>query len=117
MVEVLKERGATVLVLGPEYNSLDDETIQRLTTCLLQAAQTADPPWIVLDLSHTTFFGSGFLEVLIRMWKRLRERDGRLALCCLHPYCAEVLHVARLDTLWQIGATRKDAIDGILAGD
>jgi len=106
-----QQDGVTVIALGPEYESLDEHLLDDLRTALLSVAQQADPPLIVLDLSHTRFFGSAFLEVLFRMWNCLREReDGRLCISGLTPYCREVLEVTHLDSVWQICETRDEAV-------
>jgi anti-anti-sigma factor len=54
-----------------------------------------------------------FIELLVRAWKRLKQRGGNLVLCELQPFCAEVLQTTRLDTLWEIYQTRSDAVRGL----
>jgi anti-anti-sigma regulatory factor len=63
-------------------------------------------------MSSTEFFGSSFIEVLFRVWKRLTSNPGaHLGICAMQPYCREVLHVTHLDTLWQIYDTYQAASD------
>lgn len=113
-----KQNGVTVISLGPEYESLDEHLLEDLKDLLLTAAQQADPPRVVLDLSHTRFFGSAFLEILFRMWNRLRAREeGRLCISGLSPYCREVLEVTHLDRLWDIRETRDEAVQLLQNGD
>jgi anti-sigma B factor antagonist len=115
MVQVSRESDVTVIELGPSYESLDDDALEEMGGLVLTAASTSNPPRLVLDLSQTTFFGSMFIELLVRAWKRLSERDGTMALCGLQPFCAEVIRVTRLDTLWDTYATRGEAV-AALAG-
>ncbi|HEV3021306.1 MAG TPA: STAS domain-containing protein, partial [Pirellulales bacterium] len=84
---------------------------------LLGAVATAEPPALVVDLSRTRFIGSSFLGVLIRAWKRLRDRDGRMALCCVPANCTEVLRVSKLDSVWSIYPTRDDAVREVVEGE
>lgn len=110
MARVHRQDEVTIVELDPEYDSLDESVLQQIHDLLVALAQTAVPPLLVLDLSRTTFMGSGFIEMIFRAWKRLVARQGRLVLCGLQPYCAEVLKATRLDTLWESRATREEAV-------
>jgi anti-sigma B factor antagonist len=110
MIELTRERDVTVVALGPSYESLDDDALEEMGGLVLTAASTCDPPRLVLDLSQTAFIGSMFIELLVRAWKRISERDGTVVLCGVQPFCAEVIHVTRLDTLWEIHPTRAAAV-------
>jgi len=108
MIEVVRENDVALLTFRPPNDALDDEAVEQVAGPLLRAA-AADPPCMVLDLGHVTFFGSSFIELVFRVWKRLKERGGALVLCRLHPHCAEVLRVTKLDTLWTTCATCEEA--------
>ena len=110
MVMVTKRGGVTVVELGPEYGALDEAVMNKIRDTLLELAVAADPPRLVLDLSHTSYIGSYFVEVVVRVWKRVKERGGRMVFCGLQPFCAEVLRVLRLDKIWRIFATQDEAI-------
>ena len=109
--EIVKEGQVTIVSLGPEYENLDEPRLDALTDVLLQVAETASPPVVLLDLSHTSFFGSAFIEVIFRMWNRLNHREGgKFCICGLSEYCTEVLEVTHLDQLWETYATREEAV-------
>lgn len=117
--QVTLDKRVTVIGLGPGFESVDEHTLDGgLRDSLLDAADAAEPPRVVLDLSHTTFFGSSFIEVLFRMWNRLQSRaGGAFALSGVTPYCEEVLHVAHLDTLWRVYPDRAAAVRELDAAD
>jgi anti-anti-sigma regulatory factor len=70
----------------------------------------------VLDLSHTKFFGSAFIEIMFRAWNRLGSRPGgSFAISGLTPYCSEVIATTHLDRLWPIFDTQDDAVRHMLA--
>jgi anti-anti-sigma factor len=115
MSNVIQQSGITIIELGPSYDSLNDEALQEFGGALLSEATHAEPPRLIVDLSETSYVGSSFLELLVRAWKRLKERDGLLALCGVQPFCAEVFQVTRLDSLWPIYPTRVEAV-AALAG-
>lgn len=114
--QVIQEDGVTVIALGPEYENLDDAVLEDLRKFILEAVANADPPVVVLDLSHTRFFGSAFIEVLFRAWNRIQKQGGgEFSLCGLTPYCAEVIDVTHLNRLWDIYTTRDEAVAALKA--
>ena len=104
------QNGVTVIHLGPEYENLDESRLDELRSVIIDVAETATPPQVVLDLSHTKFFGSAFIEIMFRAWKRVDVRGGTFALSGLTPYCAEVVAVTHLDRLWDIYPNRDVAV-------
>lgn len=113
MIDVEVQGPVTVCVLDKAYDSLDTAQVDEFNRCLCEAVDQAEHPLFVIDLSHTNFIGSTFLEVLFRVWKRLQQRDGRMALCGLSEFCQEVLHTTRLDTLWSSFETRPAAVEAM----
>lgn len=108
---VLKEGDVTVVVFGPEQRQLDESGLEKIGRQLIEVAQAANPPLLVLDMAPTEFFGSSFIETLFRVWKKLNTQPGaKFAISCLQPYCKEVLEVTHLDRLWPLPATRADAV-------
>lgn len=115
-LDVVVDRKVTLIGLGSVYKSVDEKVLEGgLRMMLLAAIDRADPPLIVLDLSQTTFFGSSFIELLFRIWNRVKAKpSGDFAICGVTSYCQEVLNVAHLDTLWQIYGTRNEAVEALL---
>ena len=110
MAKVSKQEGITVVEVDAQYDSLDVATLNEFGTELLAAVSQAEPPQVLLDLRRTTFIGSSFLGLLIRAWKRLRDRHGALALCQVNDVCGEVLKASKLDMIWQVFPDRESAI-------
>lgn len=109
-VQFLVEDGVHVAVLGAEYDNLDTPSIEAAAKQLLDLAQNAEPPLVAIDMSATRFFGSAFLGVLFRMWRRLIARGGRLVTCNASGICAQVLSVTQVDKLWPLCTSRGAAI-------
>ena len=65
---------------------------------------------IVIDLTDTTFLDSTALGVLIGAVKRLRSRDGALAIVNVDENIAKTFEITGLDQIFTIRATRDDAI-------
>lgn len=106
----------TVATIGPEFETIDEPALERLASFLLSLTENKDLKKLVIDLSETTFFGSGLLAIILRVYSRLSARGGQMALCGLRPHCRQVLETTRLDTLWPVYATRAEAVQQV-AGD
>jgi anti-sigma B factor antagonist len=91
----------TVVTLGPDYKNITEDIVPSVSASLLAAAAN-EQPLLVLDFASVEFFGSSFIEVLFRVWKRLQERGGKFALANVSTYCREVLRTTHLDTLWPV---------------
>lgn len=115
--DVTHRDGVTVISLGPEFETLEERDLDDVSPVILEAATNAEPRLVVLDLSHTKFFGSAFIEILFRAWNRMNdEKGGRFCISGLTPYCREVIEVTHLDRLWSIFDTADDAVAALSAG-
>jgi anti-anti-sigma factor len=113
---VYQQDEVTVIELGEEYENLDEAVLTDLRNLILKAVDQAEPPLVVLDLSHTKFFGSSFIELIFRAWNRLQARDkGKFVLSGLMPYCKEVIEITHLDQLWTLYDSVDEAVVGIKA--
>ena len=66
---------------------------------------------MIVDLSSVEYFGSSFVEVLFRLWKRIRYRgNARFAVGGLQKYGREVLEITQVDRLMPIFDTREEAV-------
>ena len=109
--QVIKQNGVTVVVFGKEYENIDETVIDEVRDFLLNVSSDADPPRLLIDLSKVEFFGSSFIELVFRVWHRMKAKDGGVfGLCCLNPYCREVLEVTHLNQLWKIYQTREEGL-------
>ena len=108
---IQKLSDVTIVALGPEYENLDEHLLDELRGPLLEASKAADPPLFVIDLSHTKFFGSSFIELLFRIWNRMKAQEGgKFGISGLTAYCREILEVTHLDKLWEIYDSTDDAV-------
>lgn len=108
--EIHVENGVTVISLGPAYVHIDERLVDGLRESL-DLSRDFDPPKVVLDLSHTKFFGSSFIEVMFSLWTRLNNQPGAsFALAGVAPYCREVLTITHLDTLWRLYPNVDEAV-------
>ena len=65
--EIRKRGNVTVIMFGPQFETLDGFTVDQVRDFVLEAAKAAVPPNVVIDLSHAKYVGSSFIEVLFRV--------------------------------------------------
>lgn len=112
-LEILKQDAITVVVLDEQYDNLDEPALEAASVKLLELALSVDPPLVVVDMARTKFFGSAFLGILFRVWRRLMTRNGRLSVCNATGACAEVLKVTQVDRLWDLFDNRDSAVESM----
>lgn len=107
-------QGATiVLVPRAALGNLNEAEIVRETQDLLQVINNSGPTRILIDLNHGDYMGSAFVGAIVRLWKRVGERGGRLAMCNLSDKAYQILRVTKLHAMWPIYATRDEALQAI----
>ena len=77
---------------------------------LLQRLEAETPSRILLDLGQTRDCDSSALGFCTQLWKQVRGRGGRIALCNLSDSERQMLQVTKLDRLWPIYASRREAL-------
>ena len=110
MAEIHEENGVSVVFLDKRYDAFQPQSLDQLGEQLLAIASESAQPKVVLDFGRTDYFGSNFIEVVFRAWKRVRQKDGEFVVCGLNDFCAEILRVTRLDQVWPSYPNRDEAI-------
>ena len=98
---VLAVRGEIDLFTAPELKQVLAESIE------------AGRVRIIVDLTETTFLDSTALGVLIGAVKRLRSRDGALAIVNVDENIAKTFEITGLDQIFTIVPTRDEAVDAV----
>ena len=98
---VLAVRGEIDLFTAPELKQVLAESIE------------AGRVRIIVDLTETTFLDSTALGVLIGAVKRLRSRDGALAIVNIDENISKTFEITGLDQIFTIVPTREEAVDAV----
>ena len=109
------ERVGDTLVLTPQHDlrELDYPEIEAEAKEVLQILTNEPVKYVVIDFHKTDYYGSTALGFFLKLWKRVRARDGRLAFCHVSPHEHEILKLTRLDNVWTICATRAEALAAV----
>lgn len=89
---------------------LDEINIMEIGDQLNELVAEATPPRLVLDFGVVAHMSSSALGVLITMHKRVRLKEGVLALCNIQPTIYEIFVITRLNEIFDIHASREDAL-------
>lgn len=76
----------------------------------LNAAIASGHTRLVLDFTGVEFIDSTGLSVLLNALRRLTRRQGALALVCTNPTVLRLFEITRLDSTFDIVATREEAL-------
>ena len=111
-----KQGEITVAHLAKEYGSADISAMKAVQKQLLQLAEQAEPPLILLNLAHTESIGAEFISVLLLCYRLVDARGGRFALCNVTSPLLEVLEATHVNRLWLTCITQDEAIQAIRSG-
>ncbi|MBW3539262.1 MAG: STAS domain-containing protein [Planctomycetes bacterium] len=104
---------AVVIRPAPSVEKMNWDLIDQSAEVIMQPLEGHDPPMVVFDLSDVSYFGSLFLQLLLRCHTKVKTRGGELVLCGVSPLARELLQVTALDTLWAIYDTRDEALEAV----
>ena len=88
---------------------LDEAVISQISQQLFPLVGQAAPR-MVLDFINVGHMSSSALGMLITLLKRIREKGGKLILCNIRPSIYEVFAITRLNEVFTISPTRREAL-------
>ena len=83
-ISVEYAENATVVTFTEE-KILEDKDIQSLQDSIMSVIEQAEQIDLVLDFCNVQFLSSAVLGLLIRVSKKIYERQGQLGLCNINP--------------------------------
>jgi anti-sigma B factor antagonist len=100
---------ATIVTFTDE-RILEERDIMDLQESLSGIIEQAEKINLVLDFSTVKFLSSAVLGLLIRVSKKVYERDGQLRLCHINPRIYEIFKITRLTKIFDIYPDRAAAV-------
>ena len=113
MVNILRQSEITVLEFGERYSSLVEKKLSKDAQQIIGTVKTAEPPLVVFDLTEVQLIDTYFIQLLVRVWKLIKKRDGDIVLAGVDPECLKMLERLKIDSLWQRFPTRRKAINAL----
>lgn len=90
------------LVTFQDEEILESTFIQRLEKSLMTVVEEARRQNLLLDFSNVQFMSSAFLGVLVKVHKRVREKNGHLTLTNIAPSIHKVFALTQLTKVFDI---------------
>jgi anti-anti-sigma factor len=105
----------TLVSANPALETLEFGLEEQVAELIMEPLRNQDGPLVVFDLSGVDYFGSMFLAVLLRCWKLALTQGGMMVLAGVSERARELLRITALDMVWPIYATRREAMEALLA--
>ncbi len=96
--------------LLPTLNDSPWDGIEQVGNEVLEQLEQLAEPRLLVDLSQMEYMGSAVVALLVRLWKAVNARGGRMVVVNTHDMVYEVLRLAGLTKIWTIVADRDQAI-------
>jgi anti-anti-sigma factor len=107
----VEESGETLIITPQQdLSGLAFEGIEANGKAVLERLGREKFKNVVIDLHKTDYYGSSALGFFLKLWKRVRQQGGHMALCNISEHEKEILRVLKLDHLWSICASRQEAL-------
>ena len=115
-INVKYAENATIATFTSE-NILEEKDIQALRESIMSVIEQTEQINLILDFCNVRFLSSAVLGLLIRISKKIYERDGQLRLCNINPKIHEVFKITRLTKIFDIYKDTEDAVESLPAAD
>ena len=107
---------ATIVTLTDE-KILEENDIRAVQESIMSVIDESERMNLVVDFQNVRFLSSSVLGLLIRISKRIYERDGELRLCNINPKIHEIFKITRLTKVFDIYPDIDSATEGLSTSD
>ena len=105
--------GNTTIMRFTNEKILEEQDIKALQESIMSVIEQAERINLILDFANVRFLSSAVLGLLIRVSKRIYERDGQLGLCNINPKIYEIFKITRLTKTFDIYNSVESATEGL----
>lgn len=105
--------GQVIIATLEDEKILDDVQLQGLEGSFMPLIEQNKHIQLIVDFRKVKFLTSSVLGLLIRVSKKIYEKNGVLRLCSINPKIHEVFKITRLDKIFEIHTDKEDAMVGL----
>jgi len=84
--EIVRDGDCLLVIPAMDLGETVFEQNREQTAALVEALDEPSVRNLVMDFHKTQQFGSTALGFFVKLWKRVRNRNGRMAFCNLSPH-------------------------------
>src|SRR5579864_8400507 len=106
--EIQQQNDTVIVVPTVDLRELEYQRIDTGASRVLALLNGTGIKNVIFDFSKTDYYGSTALCFFLKLWKRIRMRNGRMAFCNVSAHEKEILQITHLDHLWSICSSRKE---------
>jgi anti-anti-sigma factor len=105
-----------IVTLLPELNEVPWADIEKVGSEILSRIQNLNSPQLLVDLCPLNYMGSAQVALVVRMFKTVKEKNGKMVVANRDPMVLEVLSLAGLNKVWTIVDSRERALSMLGGG-
>jgi anti-anti-sigma factor len=105
--------GCLTVTLLPELNDKQWADIERVGTEIVARIGATPSPRVIVDLTQLSYMGSAMVALIVRLYKEVNTRSGKMVVVNQHELVHEVLKLAGLTKLWTIVDNRQAAYSSL----
>ena len=113
-VEITTDENTTVIVFNAACISGVEE-VQAATEKVTRFISENYPKKVVVDFQQVKFFSSQILGLLMDIWRRLKDYDGRVVISGINPQLHRVFKITNLDKIFEFYPDKQNALESISA--
>jgi anti-sigma B factor antagonist len=113
-IEITANEDVTVVVFNAACIS-GVEDIQAASEKVTRFIAENCPQKMVVDFQQVKFFTSQTLGLLMDIWRRLKDYDGRVVISGINPQLHRVFKITNLDKIFEFYPDRQSALESISA--
>jgi anti-sigma B factor antagonist len=105
-----------IIITFTDEKILEEADVRAIEQSLLAVIEQGEKLNLVLNFVNVKFLSSAVLGLLIKLSRRIYERDGLLALCGINPKIYEIFKITRLTKVFEIYKDVDAAVEHMLQG-
>lgn len=115
-ISVEYAENATIITFSDE-KILEEKDIKALQSSVMSVIEQSERINLILDFCNVRFLSSAVLGLLIRVSKKIYEREGQLRLCNINPKIYEIFKITRLTKVFDICKDVESAAQSLSAAE
>jgi anti-anti-sigma factor len=113
------ERHGEIAVVfpSPKVEEMHDALMDQAAKMVIASLKEDPPAGIIIDLSQLTYFGSVFVNFLLRCYMLAKKQGSEFVLAGASAASRELFKVLGFETLWALYSNRQEAMDALSGAD
>lgn len=99
--------------LLPGLNAVPWADIEKVGTEVISEVERKPATGYLIDLTALDYMGSAVVALIVRIWKAVKQQNGKVAVVCDNKLVLQVISLAGLDKVWTIVPTKEDGFKSL----